>query len=319
MKADSSDSGKVDESTMGAGLGKVTATSRRYIPYLLIGPTLLYLLAFQAFPVLEGARLSLTDTSILRPRQGSFIGVSNYRTLISTEGFWSVLRVTVLYTVTSVVAAIASGLLVALLINRPFKGRGLVRAAITLPWAAPQVAVALIFTWMFNNQAGVFNYLLTLLGAQDSYSRWLDNPDRAFGAVIIITVWMVFPLTALVLLAALQSIPDELYEAARVDGSDPVNVFKNVTLPGIAPTLLVISLFLTIWAFRRFEVIWLLTQGGPQGTTSTIVVDLYRQAFRNTRLGYGAALGIVGVGLSLVVTAGFFAVQRSLARKGVIG
>lgn len=286
-------------------------------PYLLIAPAVVYLLIFQAYPLLEGGRLSLTQTSLLQPRSGRFVGLANYGEILTSPRFLEVGLITSIYTLASVLGALALGMAAALLMNRPFRGRGFVRSAVTIPWAAPQVAVALIFVWMFNNQYGVINFLLTSLGVQDDYGRWLDNPDRALIAVLTVTVWKIFPITALVLLAALQAIPDELYEASSIDGADPVNVFKTVILPGIAPTLLVITLFLTIWSLRRFEIIWLMTQGGPAGATGTLVVDLYREAFRHSRLGYGATLGMVGVLVSTLATAAFFAVSQRLNRKGI--
>jgi multiple sugar transport system permease protein len=287
-------------------------------PYILIAPAVIYLLTLQAYPLLEGGRLSLTDTSLLQPGAGDFVGLANYLEIASSASFWRVLRVTLVYTVVSVLGALGLGMSAALLMNKPFRGRAFVRGAVTIPWAAPQVASALIFIWMFNNQYGVFNYFLTALGVQERYGRWLDNPDRALIAILIVTIWMIFPITALVLLAALQSIPEELYEASRIDGADPLNVFRNVTIPGIAPTLLVITLFLTIWSLRRFEIIWLLTQGGPGGATGTLVVDLYREAFRLTNLGYAAALGMAGVLLSTLATAAFFGLSRRLNRKGIL-
>ncbi|MGH3452172.1 MAG: carbohydrate ABC transporter permease [Haloechinothrix sp.] len=278
---------------------------RRRAPYAMIAPAVIYLLAFLAYPMGEGLRLSVTDTGLLNPRQGRFVGLDNYVTALTSGDITRVLSVTLFYAAASVAITVVLGVIAAAVMNRPFPGRTLIRSAVTIPWTTPQVAVALVFAWMFNNQYGVINYLLTTFGLTDHYHRWLDNVDLAMPAVLATTVWMIFPFTALVLLAAMQSIPEDLYESARIDGADPLNQFRAVTLPAIAPTLLVVTAFLSIWAIRRFEVIWLLTQGGPAQTTSTLVVDLYRQAFRLRRLGYAAAIGIVGVALAAIVAAGF--------------
>jgi multiple sugar transport system permease protein len=236
---------------------------------------------------------------------------------LSSARFYQMLQVTIVYTVASVVGTVVIALLAALFMNRPFPGIGLVRALITIPWAAPDVAIVLIFVWIFNNQYGVANYFLTQLGIVQTYQRWLDNPALALPAVLFVTIWKIFPFSALVLLAALQSIPDELFEAARVDGADQLNIFKNVMLPWISPTLAVVTLLITIWSLRRFSILWLLTQGGPVLTTNTLVIDLYRESFKSLHLGYGAAIGVIGLLLSLVVTGVYFLVtQRAEAQGG---
>lgn len=274
-------------------------------PYGLIAPAVIYLLVFQTYPLAEGVRLSLTDTSLLNPRSGNYVGLENYANIIGSSAFNQVLYLTLIYALVSVVLAIVVGMGAALVMHHPFRGRAFLRGAVTVPWATPQVAVALIFVWMFNNQYGVINYLLTAFGLTSQYHRWLDNVNLAMPAVLVVSVWMIFPFTALALLAAMQSIPDELYEAAKIDGADPVNQFKQVTLPAIRPTLVIVALFLTIWALRRFEIIWLLTQGGPAGSTGTLVVDLYREAFRFMRLGSAAAIGVLGVAIAAIVAAVF--------------
>lgn len=282
----------------------------RWRPYAFMAPVLIYLLVFQIYPMVREVAMSFTDASLLKPGQGEFIGLENYQTIISSSRFQKTLGVTLEYTFYSVVGTLTVAMVAALLLSRPFLGIGLVRSAVTIPWAAPDVAMALVFTWMFNNQYGVINWLLTQLGFQSGFVRWLDSPDRAMTAVLFVTVWKIFPFSALVLLAALQAIPEELYEAAHVDGADKLNVFKNVILPDISPTLAVVTLLVTIWSLRRFTVIWLLTQGGPVLRTNTLVIDLYRESFKNLHLGYGAAIGVIGLSISVVATGIFFLVSR---------
>jgi len=216
----------------------------------------------------------------------------------------------------SVAGTIVVALLAALFMNRPFVGIGVVRALITIPWAAPDVAIVLIFVWMFNNQYGIVNYFLSQAGIVQTYQRWLDNPANAMSVVLFITIWKIFPFSALVILAALQSIPEELFEAARVDGADQLNVFKNVMLPWISPTMAIVTLLVTIWSLRRFSMVWLLTQGGPVLSTNTLVIDLYRESFKNLHLGYGAAIGVIGLLISLIATGTyFFLTQRKDAEE----
>ena len=157
--------------------------------------------------------------------------------------------------------------------------------------------------------------MLTRLGLTPDYIAWLDSPSKAMGAVLIPTVWQLFPVCALVLLAALQAVPHDLIEAARQDGADSMSVFRNVHLPSVMPTLGVITLLATIWSFRRFELIWLLTEGGPADATNTLAIDVYRQTFKFADLGKGAAVGMIGLALSFVVTLVYFALTRRAEAK----
>lgn len=201
----------------------------------------------------------------------------------------------------------------AVLIDRKFRGRAVVRAILIFPWAVPAVAAALIFTWIYNKDSGVLNHGLAAMGLGNP--GWLVEPRWAFLAVTVVSIWKVFPFILLVVLAALQSVPDELREATRIDGADALNRFRTVVLPFLMPTLRVAALLMTIWSFRRFEIIWLLTQGGPVDATNTIVIDVYRQAFVNSELGRGAAIGTVGLVLSTIVTVLYFYVDREAARR----
>lgn len=274
-----------------------------------------YLAAFMAYPLIEGLRLSLTDTSLLRPRDGLYVGFENYAQALTSTDFWHAVWITGAYTFLSVTGGIALGIVLALAMNLNFKGRAIVRALITAPWATPTVAAVLVFAWMFNPQYGVVNYALSNLGVIDQYTSWLTSPNLAMVAVTTVTIWKVFPFTALVVLAALQLVPEDLYSAAEVDGADKLSIFRRITLPSIAPTLSVLTLFLTIWIARRFEIIWLLTGGGPVDETNTLVVDVYRESFTHSNLGFGSTLGVLGLLISSAVTVVFLLyTRRSEAR-----
>lgn len=286
---------------------------RRFNPgYAFVALSTTYLLVFSLVPLVKGAQLSLTRTRLLNPDGGRFIGLDNYRELAGS-GVGAAIGVTLLYTVLTVVGALTIGTAAALVINRPFRGRALARALMTLPWAVPTVAVALVFRWMYNDSYGVFNTIVGWFGL--GQVGWLTDPDFGMLSVVVATVWKVSPFVMLIVLASLQSVSDELYEATRVDGADAISTFRMIVLPAIAPTLKVVALLMTIWSFRRFEIIWLLTGGGPAGTTNTMVIDIYREAFNNSDLGMAATLGVVGLGLSLVVTAVYFVAERRTARQ----
>lgn len=282
---------------------------RSLTPYYFIAPAAIYLLLLMAYPLVEGVRLSLTDTSLLQPRDGEFIGLENYRTLLGNSAFLGTLWITVVYTIGCVVGAVATGLLAALGMNRLTGRSRALRGLVIIPWAAPIIPVALISAWMLDNQYGVVNWFLGAIGVLDSNVAWLSNESTALPAILVITIWRIFPFSAIVLLAALQSVPDELYEAAKVDGSSRLNRFRHVTVPTIAPTLTILTLFVTIWSLRRFDLIWVLTEGGPLGSTTTLVIDLYHTAFRLTELGLGSAIGVVGFVISTLITAVYFVVQ----------
>lgn len=292
-----------------------TQRLRTAMPYFLVAPAALYLLLFMAYPLLKEFQLSFTDTSLLAPNDGSGVGVANYVKVIADPGFAKSVWITFLYAGGSVIGALGLGLGAALVMNQPMRGRVLIRSAITLPWAAPPIAVALIFAWMFNNQYGIINFLLAKVGLIESYQQWFDNQNLALPALLLVTIWMTFPICALILLAAMQSIPKELYEASKVDSASALNRFKYVTIPGIRPTLYVITLLLTIWALRRFDIIWVMTQGGPVGSTTTLVVNLYREAFQNQNLGFSSAIGILGFILSAIVTVAYFLLNRQSERQ----
>lgn len=295
------------------------ATPRRrfsWTPYLFIGLAVLYLLLFAVLPLLKGLDLSFTNTRLLNPTAGRYIGVDNYDHLLGSGAFFKSVVTTLIYTAFTVVLSLALGTVSAFVINRYFPGRTLARAVMVMPWAVPTVAVALVFRWIYNDSTGVANDASSALGLGEH--GWLTDPAFGMPSVVIATVWKVTPFVMLVVLAALQSVPEDLYEATRIDGADSYSTFKLVVLPFLLPTLRVVALLMTIWSFRRFEIIWLLTGGGPVDATNTIVIDVYREAFHNSQLGLAAAAGMLGLVLSLVVTAIYFVVeQRANKQNGM--
>jgi len=288
----------------------------RLLPYLFIAPLALYLLVFQGYPLLQELFLSFTSTSLLSPRDNQWVGLANYRDLVAAPEFRDVLIITAVYTITCVGGAIGLGLAAALLLDAPFRGRGLARALVTVPWAAPPVAVALVFTWIYNAQYGVFNFSLRSLGSALGHENWLDHPSLALPAILLTTIWQIFPFASVVILAALQGVSSELREAAVMDGADRLSVFGAVVWPTIRPSVALLALFLTIWSIRRFDLIWLMTQGGPIGSTNTLVIELYREGFVYRDLGKAAAVGMVGLLVALLVTLVYFRASRRAEAAG---
>ena len=288
----------------------------RFQPYLFIAIPLAYLAVFQVYSIVQGIALSLTDTQLLNPSAGVYVGFRNYADVIASAEFWGSVRVTLAYTFGCVLGSVGLGLGAALILNRSFRGNAIVRSIVIMPWAAPGIAAVMVFVWIFDNQFGVANFLLRGVGLVDRNLLWRSSPDLALPTVMIVTVWHSFPLCALVLLAAMQSVLGDLYDAARVDGADALNIVKNVTLPSIMPTLVTLSLFMTIWSLRRFDTIWVMTQGGPVGRTNTIVIDIYRETFRFFDVGRGATVGVLGLVIAGVFTIFYFLSSRRMEKRG---
>ena len=281
-----------------------------FLPYLLALPLVVYLGAILVVPIGRGILSSFYSIDFLAPEQGKFVGLSNYQRMVQDSGFWHSVVTTVIYTALVVffVLVIATGM--ALLVNRPFKGRALARGLITLPWAFPEVAAVLLWLWMFNEQYGIMGLVARTLHLAGDSTPWLTNPNWAMLSLILMTVWKIFPFYTLVILTALQTIQQELYEAAKIDGANPVQSFFHVTLPGIMPVFSILTLLVTIWSLQRFTTIWLLTSGGPANATETLVIKVYNTAFRFHDLGYGSTLGVAGLLLSLAVATLYFIAER---------
>lgn len=289
-------------------------TPRTAAPYLLIALAVLYLLFFTAFPLFTGIQLSFTNSKLLNPTAGKYIGLQNYATLIESGSFQKSVYTTLVYTLASVVGCLSLGTVSAIVINGALPGRAFARTIMVLPWAVPTVALALVFRWIYGDANGMAKDVTQALGI--GQVGWLTDPSFGMAAVVIPTIWKLSPFVMLVVLAALQSVPEELYEATRVDGADAFTTFKSIALPQIAPTLRVVALLMTIWSFRRFEIIWLITGGGPVDATTTIVINVYRQAFSNGNLGLAAAVGVLGLLLSLIVTIIYFIIEQRAIKAG---
>lgn len=286
-----------------------------WTPVAFLAPGALYLLLFQGYPLLQELRMSFTDASLLNPSGGKWVGLANYVSIFSSAAFQQTLWTTLIYVIVCVGASISLGLSIALLLNGDFPGRGIARALIAIPWAAPSVAVALIVTWMLNAQYGIVNWFLDLVGLGLSTGAILNSPTYALPAILVTTVWQIFPFSCIVFLAALQGVPKDVVEAAQMDGAGRMWIFRVVTWPVIKPTLALLTLLMTIWSIRRFELIWLMTKGGPVGATRTLVIDLYASGFDAKDLGRAAAIGMVGVIISLLAVIAYQWFARAAERK----
>jgi arabinogalactan oligomer/maltooligosaccharide transport system permease protein len=258
-------------------------------PFLL--PSALVLLAVVAYPFLYNIWISLTNWNMFHFRDPSFIGLRHYLRLFQEPDFYQIFGKTVAWTGINLIFHFVLGLSAALLLNRPLRGRGLARALLILPWAMPQYISALTWRGMFNVEFGSINLLLSHLGIQPI--AWFSSEFWAFLAPTIVNIWLGFPFIMVVALGGLQSIPEELYEAARIDGAGPWRRFRSITLPLLKPVLVPALVLGTIWTFNNLNVIWLVTdQGLPADKTHILVTYVYKAAFFYYRYGYAAAYSV---------------------------
>jgi ABC-type sugar transport system permease subunit len=223
-----------------------------------------------------------------------FIGLDNYAEILTTGRFWTALAHMAGFTVVSVSLELALGMVVALGLDRSFRGRGLVRAATLIPWALPTVVAALLWRFLFEDRAGIVNALLMDAGAIHQPVTWLAGRWTAWVPIVLAEVWKTTPFVALVLLAGLQSIDPTLYQAAQVDGATSWQRFRYLTLPLLRPAILVALIFRTLDALRVFDLIYALTGGGPGTSTEPVALYTFTALLQYLRFGYGAALGVIG-------------------------
>ncbi|NNB95321.1 sugar ABC transporter permease [Corallococcus exiguus] len=254
--------------------------------YLLVAPAVVVLAVVALYPVLAAIWLSL-HRYILVFGERRFTGLENYAYLMGDARFWSALGNTAYFTAVAVTVELLLAVPLALLLNRAFPGRGLLRASVLVPWAIPTVVSARLWAWMFNPDYGLINRLLG--GAE---INWLGAPGYALHAAILVDVWKTTPFVALLVLAGLQGIPEDLYKAARVDGASGWRQFRSITMPLLKPALLLAVLFRSLDAFRVFDAIYVLTEGGPANTTETLSIYAYKTLMRSGDFGYGSTLSV---------------------------
>lgn len=272
--------------------------------WTMVAPALLVTLVFALYPVLDSFWLSLHHIFVGIPSLGrSFIGLENYLTLLRDPVAHQALFVTLAFVLLSTVLEVACGLMIALVIHERFRGRGFVRAAILIPWAIPTVVASQLWRYIFNDQYGVANLLL-FSDSVAAYMPWLAYPSIAFGIIVLADVWKTSCFAALLILAGLQVISDDLYDAAKVDGAGAWQRFWHITLPLLKPALLLALLFRTMDAFRVFDLVFVMTQGGPGDATQVLQFYGYQTLFTEGRLGYGSAISVAVflmiLGLSLI-------------------
>jgi multiple sugar transport system permease protein len=276
---------------------------------MLVLPIILFEGLMIVYPIAQGIYGSFTRIELASNRPPTWVGLDNYVRMVNDPGFWKVMQTTLLFTALVILVALSAGLLTALLFNRQFRFRPLARAMLMMPWAFPEVPVVMIFIWILSPQFGVINILARMLPGVTENPQWLQVPALAMGWMVLIASWKAFPFYSLVILAALQAVPQELYEAGRVDGANPFQLFWKITIPSIGTTLELLVVLASIFSFKQFTIIFLMTGGGPSGATETIVLRIFNTAFRFFDYSYATALGVAGFVVSLVIAVFFIILQ----------
>jgi len=296
----------VPEASEGSSSRMRKKKNRDWLAAALLGPAGLVLAIFILVPLLRSFFLSLFDVDLLRPHTGEFVGLGNYADLLAGARFWNSLWITVAYTLSVVVLAYVIGISTAFLLNREFRFRWLARTLIIVPWAIPEVVAVMIFRWMLDAQFGIVNHVLLSMGLVQEPIAWLSDSSLALLVVIGTTTWIAYPLAALILLAGLQTIPDEMMESAQLDGANWFKRFRYIIFPMLRFVNIVVIILLTLDTFRRTTLIFTMTGGGPRRATETLPVWTYVEAFNNHQLGSASAIGVLVLVILGLVTVGYF-------------
>ncbi len=278
-----------------------SALGRRVLPYAMLSPAVLVTLAIVFFPMVQTAWMSIHEYVLFRPNDFKWIGHDNFRAALADEVFWISLKHTIIWMCTTIPAQLLLGLVTALILNQNFWWRPLARALIIIPWALPSVVIALMWTWIYDSNYGVANEFLLRLGVIQQAVPWLANPDTALASIILTLTWQGFPFFAVMILAGLQAIPASYYEAASIDGASAWRQFWHITLPGIAGVMMTAVLLRMIWVANSFDVIFVMTGGGPGYSTHTLPLYAFIKARTNLDFGYGSAIAVLFTIMLMVV------------------
>lgn len=286
-------------------------------PYLYTAPALILIVAIMLVPLALGLSYAFRDVQLLNPFSGGYVGLDHFRALYGDDNFYRALRNTLWWTGASVVLQFLFGLILAMLLDRPFRGRTLVQGLVFLPWAVPTFLTGLNWAWLFNPVIGPLPHWLYALGLKGEPSNILSDPHLAMWGPIAANVWWGIPFFAITMLAALQAIPRDLYEAAAIDGAGPIRRFFSITLPFLAPTIAITVLLRTVWIANFADLIIVMTNGGPADRTQIVASYIFTQAFKALDFGYASAIALVLLALLLLYSMLIVALRRTLLARGL--
>ncbi|MCL4515077.1 MAG: sugar ABC transporter permease [Firmicutes bacterium] len=276
-----------------------------WFPYGLLAPALVVVTGLMLYPLLNTVWLSFYKYSLLDilSQEKTWIWFGNYLAIFKDPFFWQVLGNTALFTAACVIVTMLAGFAVAMLLNVKFPGRAVLGVAVLLPWVIPRVAASIVWKWIFNDQYGILNYFLVLLGFdQFKEFSWLTTQMRAFTSILIVVVWQSFPFVAFSLLAGFQSISSEIYEAAEVDGASWWQKLTGITLPLLKNLLLILFILETVWDFKIFDQVYVMTEGGPAQSTYIMGIYAWMEAFGNMMMGKASAIAVIMFAILALVT-----------------
>ena len=262
---------------------------------LMILPALAFICFFIFYPLLQGGVMAFQNYSLFNLKDIHFIGLENFKTIINSKSvnFWQIMFNTLKWTVLSLILQFLLGFLLAMMLRKPFKGRSLYCGFVFYPWALCGFAIGLIWSWLFNGQFGVINDLLMKIGIIKENIGWLSNPKIAMYSVVISNVWYGIPYFGIMLLAALQSVPNDLYEAAKLDGANGIQQLFHVTIPYIKPTIISTVLLRSMWIVNFPDLIYAMTNGGPVNSTHILGTMMINKVYKEFDYGQGSAYGVI--------------------------
>jgi multiple sugar transport system permease protein len=299
-----------------ARTSRVARLTRGIEPYLYASPAVVLIVAVMLVPLALGLSYAFRDVKLLDPLSGGYIGLGHFRALLADRNLFRAFTNTLWWTFGSLILQFFLGLALALLLNRSFPGKRVAQALVFLPWAVPTFLTGLNWAWLFNPVVGPLPHWLFALGIMAEPSNILADPVTAMWGPIIANVWYGIPFFAITLLAALQSIPNELYEAAAIDGASEVQQFRTITLPFLAPTIAITLMLRTVWIANFADLIVVMTSGGPADSTQIVASYIFTQAFRRLDFGYASAIAAVLLALLLLYSMAILVIRRSLLRAG---
>ncbi|PAD33940.1 carbohydrate ABC transporter permease [Terribacillus saccharophilus] len=287
-------------------------TKAKRIAYLFVLPSLLFFLVIVAYPLASVIWDSFHDKNLLNTGDGRFVGLANYVEVIRSEYFLQAALNTGIWTILSVAGEYVLGIIAALALAQGIRGRAIFRGIIIIPWVVPVVVAGLTWTWMLTPDYGVLNSWLVKLGLLDEPFYFLGEPDTALLSIIIVNIWRSFPFYTITFLAALQSIPRDIYEAAALDGLGPIGRFFKITLPQLKGVSIVLVMIHIIWTSINFDFIWVMTEGGPVHSSETLPIMIYRFAMQELNIGLASALASLLLAFMII---GFMMYYLYLNRK----
>ena len=286
------------------GLFDLARPSRQHLlGYLLLAPAIVLVAVIIVYPLIISFDLSFQNVKLARigAARKPFT-LANYEKLFTSAEFWMACWITLKLVTTVTIGSLLVGVSTALLVNNRFRGRVLARLVMAIPWAVPEIIAVVMFAWIFDSSFGILSWLFLKLGFTEELIAWVSTPGPAFWAVAVTMIWKGFPFVSIMTLAGLQSIPEDFYSAAKVDGANAIQRFRWITLPSLMPVLGVTLVLVMLWVFRDFSIIKTMTEGGPLKSTTTLSIMTYDQAFGFFKFGYASAVGIVTLVICVIAS-----------------